>query len=301
MTINDRKKSCCICNSDGMNHIWGLTDKKRLQLHDYDQAFYKGLLARIFTDEEYQFTQCDKCGHYQYLHNIAEDKLNKLYTTHAEIRKKHKKQNDFDAQVTKQRHLIEPILLSLKSKSKLNARLLDYGSGAGIWSKIATDCGFQVTSFEPYALRSSIHDGLENDWNAIKGRKFDVIICNQVLEHVVDPKLLAERFDEVSDDNTLLYCAVPNAGKIKQNHFLETWPYDRKTSHTLAPFQHLSGFTQKSLTTLLNNHGFHVKARDNVSANLKSVGKVLAILTSGFLPQISTTSGIFRRKKQMMK
>ena len=297
MTIIEREKSCCNCNSDGIKHIWGLTDKKRQQLLDYDQAFYDGLLARVFTDEEYQFTQCDNCSHYQYLHNIAEDKLNKLYTTHSEIRKKQKKQNDFDAQVRKQRHLIEPILLSLKSKSNLNARLLDYGSGAGVWSKIAADCGFQVTSFEPYALRSYIHDELESDWNAIKGRKFDVIICNQVLEHVGDPQLLARRFEEVSDDNTLLYCAVPNAGKVKQKHFIETWPYDRKTSHTLAPFQHLSGFTQKSLAKPLSNHGFKLRVRDNFSANLKSAGKVLAILTFGVIPQISTTSGIFCRKK----
>ena len=297
MTTINRKISCCICNSDGFKQIWELDDGKRQQVRDYDQSFYNGLLERIFTDEEYQFAQCNTCGHYQYIHDISQDKLNDLYTTHAEIRKKQKKENDFDAQVSKQRHLIEPILKTLKSKSKSNASLLDYGSGAGVWSKIAADCGFKVTSFEPYALRSAIHNGLQNDWNAIKDCKFDVIICNQVLEHVVNPKCLAERFENVSHDDTLLYCAVPNAGKIPKKHFLKSWPYDRKTSHTLAPFQHLSGFTQKSLAKLLNNHGFKLRARDNFRTNLKSAGKVLAILTFGTIPQTNTTSGIFCRKK----
>ncbi len=88
------------------------------------------------------------------------------------------------------------------------------------------------------------------------GMTFDAILCNQVLEHVVSPLEALEDIKSVCHEKSLLCSTVPNVGKISLSRVQASWPFDGITSHPIAPFQHLHGFSQNSFIKLYEQAGF---------------------------------------------
>lgn len=215
-----------------------------------------------------------------------------MYRAHAEF-KLSAKEIILKDEVKKLRNSALPLLLSFKKIFGNTPTLLDYGAGLGAWAILAKDIGFKVVAYEPYSIRSDSDVDIITKWRDIEGEKFDVIICNQVMEHLQNPNLILSRLAKVSASGTLMYCAVPNAGKISNSKLCETWPYDGKKSHVMAPFQHLNGFTQRSLCSLMAKHGFQARLKNNFTWSLKGIFKLMALITKGKIRRFSTTSVVF--------
>ena len=293
--MNDIKLHCCICDGD-FGRIYELDLVKEQKLREYDSFFYGGSLAKIFSKNEYRLRRCLDCGHYQYLWNIDENKLFNMYSAHTKF-KLQKKNYLANSKNKNSRKIAITLIEQLKGMSPSNPTLLDYGSGSGLWAGIARDAGFNVTAYEPHQVRTDKKMLAEGNWEKIENKKFDVIICNQVLEHVNAPKLLVSKLQSVSKSGTLLYCAVPNAGSVSEKKIMAAWPFDGNKTHILVPFQHLNGFTQKSLIICLTSQNFRISLLNNFQLNLRGFRNILALLTRGILPRLSTTGIIFHMDK----
>lgn len=288
---------CNSCQASNFGPTKRLDTLKKSRLVEYDTKYYDGTLAKLFDDKDYCLIRCQSCGHYQYTTNIPDDKLGLMYAKHASF-KLSQKSVKFSEGVNRVRKYAAPLLTHLKTRSPENPSLLDYGAGAGTWSKIALELGFDVTTYEPHAMRSDESFDVLTDWKDVVAKNYDVIICNQVMEHVKFPNEVASRFQAVAKAKSLVYCAVPNAGAISEKEIYDTWPYDGKRSHILAPFQHLNGFTQASLVHCLLQHGFVAKPTDNFRWTPRGLKNLLALMTKGAVPSLSTTSIIFRSSKK---
>jgi len=110
-----------------------------------------------------------------------------------------------------------------KARTKApNPRLLDVGSGAGIFLDSARKAGFEATGVEPssraVAIASSrynvpvVCDLLRSDDNL--PRDFGVIALWDVIEHVPDPVELLKVCAEHLADNGLLVLETPNEGSL---------------------------------------------------------------------------------------
>jgi len=269
-----------------------LTREKLSSLSAYDERFYGGELREIFKCKDFDWCRCRLCGHYQYIANLDEQKITRMYTAHTSI-KLETRPSSFEDLPTRKRDVIDAVFRKLKASVPSGASLLDYGSGFGLWSDVAASHGFNVTSFEPHGDRNKSNVPIQTSWEHVKSKKFDVIICNQVLEHVVDPRSMVARLAYVSRPGALLYCTVPNAGRHTQSSLEQSWPFDGRKSHILAPFQHLNGFSQKSLHMLLAQFGFKPMLRHNVDISVRGLYWLLAHVTRGVIPLISTTRGTF--------
>jgi SAM-dependent methyltransferase len=90
---------------------------------------------------------------------------------------------------------------------------------------------------------------------------FDAAYLNSVLEHVTDPKALLSEAGRVLKSGGLLFLGVPNEDCLYNDAkrvFLRT-KGKGKVSARLSPFKHpyhVSGFTRKSLATVLDETGF---------------------------------------------
>ena len=286
-------RPCTACGSHSVDVQLSLSDDKQVFLKRYDDKYYGGALRIIFSEKDYVLNRCGACGHYQYKSVICEPKLGQMYRAHAEF-KLNAKEIILKDEIKKIRNNVLPLLQSFKKIFGGTPALLDYGAGLGTWAIIAKDIGFKVVAYEPYSFRSDSDVDIITKWKDIEGEKVDVIICNQVMEHLQNPNLIFPRLAKVSAPGTLMYCSVPNAGKIADSKLCETWPYDGKKSHVMAPFQHLNGFTQRSLCSLMAKHGFQARLRDNFTWSLKGIFKLIALVTKGKFRIFSTTSVVFR-------
>ncbi|MBN1378997.1 MAG: class I SAM-dependent methyltransferase [Gammaproteobacteria bacterium] len=132
-------------------------------------------------------------------------------------------------------------------------RLLDFGSGRGLWAHAAQENGFEVTAYEPSAIRSTSgirSDGfrLTNCLEDLGEQKFHAVNIEQVLEHLPQPVETLKAVLDYCLDKALIRITVPNIGREKTRPgFWNDFPFDGQHIHLMSPFEHLQGFTQNSL------------------------------------------------------
>lgn len=135
------------------------------------------------------------------------------------------------------------------------ASLLDYGAGLGRWSRAAHVAGFCVTAYDPSIARQSpgtygvvpVHR-IER----LHGRSFDAINVEQVLEHVADPLEVLQQIRSLCHARTVIRITVPNMHRCTEGRQIwNEWPFNGSTMHTMAPYEHLHGFTPASLNALV--------------------------------------------------
>jgi SAM-dependent methyltransferase len=171
------------------------------------------------------------------------------------------------------------------------AQLLDFGAGRGRWARAALDAGFQVTAFEPSAPRSAADAApyeLVHSLDQLAGRRFDVVQLEQVLEHVADPLEVLHSVLRHCLPGAVVRITVPNVFRASRAGPLwAQWPYDGRSVHLLAPFEHLHGFSPMSLDRLLARAGLQPVG---LAATLRHYpANLLRCLVGPWLPAVSST------------
>jgi 2-polyprenyl-3-methyl-5-hydroxy-6-metoxy-1,4-benzoquinol methylase len=152
----------------------------------------------------------------------------------------------------------ESVIRTIRNLCPRGAKILDVGCGFGHYLDIAKRYGFRTFAVEPDAGRAAetlkkghdIHIGVLSH-STFEGIRFDAVILNHVIEHVVNPEEVVREIGEHLRENGLLYISTPNFGgaiaTIEGSH------------HThFTPPEHISYFTRASLALLLANCGFHL-------------------------------------------
>lgn len=195
--------------------------------------------------------QCRRCGHIWHHTRPDQNALFDMYA-HGKRRKGHTVPTRPSARMLSTMRG----LFRYCAQTDRETTFLDYGSGAGRWSVAAREAGFRVTAYEPSTIRQVNADGIEviSTLQEIKGRCFDVINLEQVLEHVPDPASDLRRLKQICHSDTVLRISVPDIARYGKKLWTG-FPFDGKTMHALSPYEHLHGFRQTSLRALLQAVG----------------------------------------------
>ena len=105
---------------------------------------------------------------------------------------------------------------------------------------------------------------------AAEGRKFDVVYCSEVIEHLVNPYEFLSSIRAVMADDGVLFLTTPDVG-----HFSLPKKIDKLVEWTtFRPPEHLIYFDKHSLAHLFRRAGFgSVKFRFGLKPTLKVVAK----------------------------
>jgi SAM-dependent methyltransferase len=144
---------------------------------------------------------------------------------------------------------------------------IDIGSGFGFFSRAALNAGFAVTAVNPGKWENEIFEQIngfsplpyffeEFDFN---GKKFDLVILSQVLEHIADPVSFLQKALQLLNPGGIIAIAVPNVDSILVK-ILQT-----KENGCLWVPEHLTYFSGPGLQSLLTRAGFTVKRHGYVS------------------------------------
>jgi SAM-dependent methyltransferase len=159
--------------------------------------------------------------------------------------------------------LLDDLLKILQLKTSVDkVRLLDIGSGPGLFLRCAKDIGINAIGIEPsleafkYSRKKHNVDvlnvTLENMDQTVE--KFDIVHSSLVMEHILDPLQFIKKSKNMIKKGGLLCIIVPNdfnpIQKINVKLGSKQW--------WVSPFEHLNYFNRKSLRGLVEKAGLKV-------------------------------------------
>ena len=294
----EKVTKCPCCLSDENTELLKLdNDKKIKQFKEYSRIYYSDLLNDL-DKNMIVLSRCLNCDHLYYKYQPSDEFLSKMY----QIREYKKKEN-INKNINASKKKNKKFSKILKKISSINngKKLFDFGAGDGSLQSKCEDFDIDYYGFEPIESRNNKIDNKKNfsDFQVVKSKnlKFDIVVINQVLEHLKDPLNIMNNIHSICHNKTIIYISVPNINRCKEkSRLLNSWPYDEEFGHhTLAPFQHLQGFNTKSLILLMRNSNFEVSK--SIKTLLHANIDIFRILIGLFFKKISTTDILFVKKR----
>lgn len=288
-----RLPDCPACGLDAARIVTELNADRCRRFLEYSRVKYGSLLDAWLADIEPVIMACNGCGHHWYRDQPTPAQLDAMYAAGRHL---------LSAAVVSR----EPTVTMLREMRRLRRltgksapSLLDYGSGYGRWARAAVRAGFAVHAYEPSVARGAedvAEFAVVHDLAALDGMRFDVVNLEQVLEHIPDPLAALASIRKFCSSDTVLRITVPNILRCPEGAALwDEWPFNGHRPHTMAPFEHLHGFTPSSLYVLLDRSGFrHLPALDLA---VQYPGLVLRNLAGRFLPQLGQTLALVSPKR----
>ncbi len=280
--------SCPACGKEDAVSVVQLDKLRRQRLIDYDQLKYRGLLSRWIGEIPVQILTCNICGHAWYHHQPEPEQLSLMYASGRTLSATPVLSSEPTDTMRKEMHRLRRLVGARPSVPQL----LDYGSGRGRWARAALLEGFGVVAYEPSVERGAEANPppfrLVHSRTDLANKRFDVINLEQVLEHIPDPMSeLGEILGYCSSD-AVVRIAVPNILRSPEGKALwDEWPFNGYRPHTMAPFEHLHGFTPRSLSLLLERSGFRFIAAHTLVANYPVT--VLRQFVGKWVPRVAQT------------
>ena len=159
-----------------------------------------------------------------------------------------------------------------------NARsVLDLGCGNGAFANELAKAGFEVTGIDAsesgiafasksYRTVQFLHADLRNPLPEGFRRSYDAVLAIEVIEHLLQPRVLFERAHEALRARGLFIVSTPYHGYLKNlalaltNHFDAHW-------HPLRDFGHVKFFSEATIRQLFDEQQFSV-------GGFKRVGRI---------------------------
>lgn len=145
-------------------------------------------------------------------------------------------------------------------------KILDVGCGIGAFTEQLLSNGREVWGLEPDQTSAQIASEklfkviigkVEDGINDLPDKYFDVIVFNDVLEHLVDPWYVLEKIKAKLGIGGRLVCSIPNVRYIRNlGHLLidRNWQYG---NFGILDSTHLRFFTRKSISNLFKGLNFN--------------------------------------------
>jgi hypothetical protein len=247
--------TCPACSKSGARIAAASNANVLARFYAFSQLKYGGLLDDWLQDIKLVILGCPACGHYWYRDQPEPAQLDAMYAAGRPLR-------GSTAAPSREPtpEMVHEMLRLRQLSSAGSARLLDYGSGFGRWTRAAVKAGFAAYAFEPSKVRGAEEDvpfTLVHELDSICGKTFDVVNLEQVLEHVPDPLGVLEGIRAFCHKQTLVRITVPNILRCEERaNIWSEWPFNGYQAHIMAPFEHLHGFNPKSLKLLVERAGY---------------------------------------------
>lgn len=262
---------CPVCNHDKWRIIYSIPYSSQ-ELINYLKNFYE---PQGYPDisslhkENFELAECSQCEMIFQVHVPDEDSLLELYTrwiSADKVYELYEKKRELP-------YVINNFLMLYNLIEHLGTRdfkLLDYGFGSGYLLMQARLLGIETYGYEinPEQKHWARLNGItciEEFDDSIP--KMDVIFCEQVLEHAVDPRTVMENIARVSHGKTILHLSVPDAFNIKNilsNIDWNNMKGNEGSVNVFAPLEHINSFRAQQLIRLTGEFGFepyHLETR----------------------------------------
>jgi 2-polyprenyl-3-methyl-5-hydroxy-6-metoxy-1,4-benzoquinol methylase len=166
--------------------------------------------------------------------------------------------------------------LDLASSLVEGRRLLDIGSGPGLFPRIAAERGWEASAIElnVESVENMLKEGMRVivkplELADLPQGSFDLVTMWEVLEHVAEPRVLLAEARRILAPGGLLLALVPNAGSLVTRLLHER-------SDTFGGHSHLNHFNPGSLSAILAATRYETIELETVITELGAINNHLA-------------------------
>jgi 2-polyprenyl-3-methyl-5-hydroxy-6-metoxy-1,4-benzoquinol methylase len=156
-------------------------------------------------------------------------------------------------------------------------RILDVGTGTGLFVRVARDSGYEPVALELHRqnvekLRNDGFQVIDRPLEAagIKDNSFDLVTMWEVLEHIVNPRSLLLEIHRILKKNGTLFILVPNADSLVTRILQEK-------SGTFGGHSHVNFFNTDNLSRILEDTGFNPLEMETIITELGTINNHLAL------------------------
>lgn len=154
-----------------------------------------------------------------------------------EAEKKRYEEHNNDVNNPRYQKFVEPVVLKIQEKFSTEHKGLDYGAGTGpVVAKMLEDKGYFVELYDPY---------FRDNPEALQ-RKYDFIVCCEVIEHFNAPAKEFARLRSLLTPGGVLFCMTD---PYSEDTDFKNWYYKNDPTHVF--FYH-----QKSLLWIKSQYRF---------------------------------------------
>ena len=249
-SIFDTVTYCPICESQNVKtHFQRPYDGE--EMTSYLSSYYEGRVdLSLFIGESFLINYCESCDFYWQQNVLTEEYAEILYTEWGSLEKSREKQKTKKRKKKINKLLILNNLLNALNLNNPDLRILDFGGGWSTFAQAAVYLGYEAflleTSEEKREFARSKGVQVIHSMDEVEESFFDLIILNQVLEHIPFPKTILESLYPENQKRGGLYVAVPQVDPDE--------PIIAKGS--FEPLEHINSFTPTSLIKILKTTGY---------------------------------------------
>ena len=234
-----------------------LKELNKCPVCENNELFLIGLkkTININSEETVSLKECNNCKHWFISPMPNQKYLNHLYEIGSEFVISHGykgREKPSDAEIKKY------ISRFLKSESDLaNLNYLEIGVGPGYFFNYFNKRAKSSYGVDPCSYKPN-NPNIVSDISLLPGGlKFDIIIIQDVLEHLEDPIEMLLKVKSFVNKNTILSCGFPNKDCLIAKNLKEKW-------RMVMPLGHLHFFSKKSAEILLKKSGWRLKKKYSI-------------------------------------
>ena len=244
------------------------------------------LWREVFDDryghpDLFKLMRCQDCGHLMTMPMPDEDELANLYGTY------YPRKNITSAQITTQAEKVGVAFSKIRRwwmgddnhgqyHMQSGERMLDIGCGSGLSLLEAKQLGVEAWGIEadPNVKRFAdelglrIHQGSLYD-NPFEGYTFDLVVLNQVIEHIPDPVKTLELIKSRLTNDGRVILVFPNVNSLWCKLSGTRW------INWHIPY-HLHHFSKKTFTQMAERCGYHVIRSRTITPNIWTIMQLRA-------------------------
>lgn len=212
------------------------------------------LRDHIFTihpsdKQKVQLRECSACGHWWINPLVSQKILNQLYKDNSRyvVGKESlvlgKNTPSHSIELSTRERVV------LGSEASNTGKYLEVGIGKGKLYKKMKALGWKCTGIDPG--RSDDPEIYPSVEGLVDNETFDVLVANDVLEHLEDPTKMLKKLASHAHDASRLYMCFPNVDSVRARFQGAKW-------RMLRPFGHLHFFSEKSINHLCKESGWKI-------------------------------------------
>jgi len=180
--------------------------------------------------------------------------------TMAELKEAHKEINSQDFLM--KYHIVQILMRLLLDRKRSDLKILDFGGGyVGIHARLANMYGrSKCIVYDPIVAEADV-EGIKflNQLSKVWQEKpFDGTICNQVLEHCLNPRQELKNIYELLRPGGYAFLAVPLLSYKKLSQYYEQIIQGKGEAAKIVHLNHINYFSLKNFTRLIKETGFEI-------------------------------------------
>ncbi len=208
----------------------------------------------VFYKDSFRIVRCNTCSLIYVNPRISRSESIRLYNENAISPVNYYKETEKEDKIT-----FEKRLNLIEKFTKNKGKILDIGCSIGTLLDLARNKGFDCYGIEINKDAAKICKKKNLRVYQIPIEKcsfnknfFDLIIMNDIIEHLHNPKEVMDMVSSILKPNGILFMVTPDIGSFTSRLLGKYW-------HHLKPNEHLVYFSESTIKRLLNQCNFNVE------------------------------------------